>query len=130
MYKLFESHVYSAHSMNSKRGNPNNANTNSSGGSSTNSGRPAAAPSTNHNRGQLQVTSRPVVQAGSAQNSYKPLKINDEITIIPQPLANATPLRTKGSLTITPHNANNVNRRSGEESNHFTFILLRVSALL
>jgi len=102
MYKLFESHVYSAHSMNSKRNN------NSSG----NSGRPASQA---NNRGQMQVTSRTIMPAGSAQNSFKPLKINDEITIIPQPLANASPIRSKGSLTITPHNAN-TNRRSGKLS--------------
>lgn len=108
MYKLFESHVYSAHSMNSKRSN----NGNSSGN--------ASRPSPQNNRGQMQVTSRPINSAGSAQNSFKPLKINDEITIIPQPLANASPIRTKGSLTITPHNASNANRRTRmSQTNHF-----------
>jgi len=102
MYKLFESHVYSAHSMNSKRNN-NNASAVAGGGNSR------AAPGQANNRSQMQVTSRAMPTTSS---QFKPLKINDEITIIPQPLANAVPVRTKGSLTITPHSSN-PNRRSG-----------------
>lgn len=58
MYKQFESHVYSAHSTVAKKDGKNKA------GSSSNSA------------------------AGSSSSSgslLKPLKINDEITIIPQP---------------------------------------------
>jgi hypothetical protein len=66
----------------------------------------------NPNRGsQMQVTSRQM-PASSTQNSFKPMKINDEITIIPQPLANASPLRSKGSLTITPHSSTPARRSS------------------
>jgi len=39
--------------------------------------------------------------ANSSSGNYKPLKINDEITIIPQPMANNAALRNR-SLTITP----------------------------
>jgi len=52
-------------------------------------------------------------------NSYKPLKINDEITIIPQPMANSGLQRNKGSLTITPHGHGHMPmRRSMPSRNH------------
>jgi hypothetical protein len=56
MYKLFENHVYSAHSTVAKKDNKNKSSTSTAGSS------------------------------GGASNSLlKPLRINDEITIIPQP---------------------------------------------
>lgn len=56
MYKLFENHVYSAHSTVAKKDNKNKSATSTSSS-----------------------TSR------SGDSLLKPLKINDEITIIPQP---------------------------------------------
>jgi hypothetical protein len=56
MYKLFENHVYSAHSTVAKKDNKNKASTSTSSTSSR-----------------------------SGDSLLKPLKINDEITIIPQP---------------------------------------------
>lgn len=58
MYKQFENHVYSAHSVVAKR--------------VMDKGKPA-----------------PSTKAG--QSLLKPLKINDEITIIPQPVKPITP---------------------------------------
>jgi hypothetical protein len=55
MYKLFENHVYSAHSTVAKKDNKNKSSTSTAGSSSGNN------------------------------SLLKPLKINDEITIIPQP---------------------------------------------
>lgn len=57
MYKLFENHVYSAHSTVAKKDNKNKASTSASSSSTSRSG----------------------------DSLLKPLKINDEITIIPQP---------------------------------------------
>lgn len=97
MYKLFESHVYSAHSVarNAPRGNNPEA------------GRPRQAPVNSRNSigSQMQVSSR-TMSSGGSQGSFKPLKINDEITIIPQPMANSAQGLRKGSLTITPQAAN------------------------
>lgn len=55
MYKLFENHVYSAHSTVAKKDNKNKSSTSTAGSSSSNN------------------------------SLLKPLRINDEITIIPQP---------------------------------------------
>lgn len=57
MYKLFENHVYSAHSTVAKKDNKGKASTSTSSSSASRSG----------------------------DSLLKPLKINDEITIIPQP---------------------------------------------
>ncbi|XP_037940702.1 uncharacterized protein LOC119673487 [Teleopsis dalmanni] len=66
MYKLFETHVYTAHSTVAKKAMDNKKNNSS----------PGAASSSNSQRNSF----------GSANDSLlKPLKINDEITIIPQP---------------------------------------------
>lgn len=105
MYKLFESHVYSAHSVarNAPKGNNNNNNNNNA---PMDRRQLPPHPSAN-SRGmgsQMQVSSRPISSGGS-QGSFKPLKINDEITIIPQPMANSGQGVRKGSLTITPQNA-------------------------
>ncbi|XP_062542864.1 MOG interacting and ectopic P-granules protein 1 isoform X2 [Armigeres subalbatus] len=69
MYKQFESHVYSAHSTVAKKALDNKKPGGPAGGTST----------TMSTRGSM----------GSAGNDtlLKPLKINDEITIIPQPTA-------------------------------------------
>jgi hypothetical protein len=58
MYKQFESHVYSAHSTVAKKDNKAK-----SGGASSTAGS----------------------SSGSSNSLLKPLKINEEITIIPQP---------------------------------------------
>jgi len=105
MYKLFETHVYSAHSVarNAPRGNTNPNNNNNSIDRRPISGQPPV-----NNRSvpsQMQVTSRSMPQ-GQSQSQFKPLKINDEITIIPQPMANSAQGLRKGSLTITPQSAN------------------------
>lgn len=55
MYKLFENHVYSAHSTVAKKDNKNKSSTSTASSSS------------------------------SSNSLLKPLRINDEITIIPQP---------------------------------------------
>lgn len=57
MYKLFENHVYSAHSTVAKKDNNKNKSSTSTASSS----------------------------GGSSNSLLKPLRINDEITIIPQP---------------------------------------------
>ncbi len=106
MYKLFESHVYSAHSVTKNQ---------------------VARPPERRPGQQQQQSNNKMMMGGSGlqvtasrnmpmnmninhhqqqnNSSYnKPLKINDEITIIPQPMANNSSLqRNKGSLTITPH---------------------------
>jgi hypothetical protein len=56
MYKLFENHVYSAHSTVAKKDNNKNKSSTSTASSSS-----------------------------SSNSLLKPLRINDEITIIPQP---------------------------------------------
>lgn len=58
MYKLFENHVYSAHSTVAKKDNKNKSST---------------------------TTSSSSRNSGGGDSLLKPLKINDEITIIPQP---------------------------------------------
>ncbi|BES98188.1 ZnF_C2H2 [Nesidiocoris tenuis] len=63
MYKQFESHVYSAHSVVAKRGSTDKK--------APSTGQPAAQPSTS--------------STSQSEGMLKPLKINDEITIIPQP---------------------------------------------
>jgi hypothetical protein len=56
MYKLFENHVYSAHSTVAKKDNKSKSSTSTAGSS-----------------------------GGAGNSLLKPLRINDEITIIPQP---------------------------------------------
>lgn len=99
MYKLFESHVYSAHSVTKNAPRQGRV------------GGPAPAPG-KLGQGGLQVTPRTMPNNAAQNNAYKaqPLKINDEITIIPQPMANSALQRNKGSLTITPQPM----RRSGK----------------
>jgi hypothetical protein len=58
MYKLFENHVYSAHSTVAKKDNKNKSSTSTAGSS-------------------------------GGSSLLKPLRINDEITIIPQPAKNS-----------------------------------------
>lgn len=75
MYKQFENHVYSAHSVVAKRVMDKKGNTNSS------------PPTAN-------------------KTDLKPLKINDEITIIPQPTksSNGSTAKDSSSGTSTPKN--------------------------
>lgn len=68
MYKQFENHVYSAHSTVAKKAMDGKKNVPSSSGSS---------------------------KLGGGDSLLKPLKINDEITIIPQP--------AKGKIEIESH---------------------------
>ncbi|RXG58657.1 MOG interacting and ectopic P-granules protein 1 [Armadillidium vulgare] len=72
MYRLFENHVYSAHSVVNKN------KSNESGGNSTTSSSSAPA-------------KKPVT------GTETPLKINDEITIIPQPAAKSPKTESKAS---------------------------------
>lgn len=77
MYKQFESHVYSAHSTVAKKGNDRKSGSSSGGGG-------GSGPSSSSGGGS------------ASQSLLKPLKINDEITIIPQPskpvIANSKPI--------------------------------------
>lgn len=86
MYKQFENHVYSAHSSVAKKtvDNKKQSSNNSSMGSSSSSNQQKAA-----------------LSALAADNALKPLRINDEITIIPQP-ATSTNFKTnsKGAVVI------------------------------
>ncbi len=66
MYKQFESHVYSAHSTVAKK----------TGGESGGSGSSSTGVARKSSGGG---------PSSSSQSLLKPLKINDEITIIPQP---------------------------------------------
>ncbi|KAI8442317.1 hypothetical protein MSG28_005854 [Choristoneura fumiferana] len=70
MYKQFENHVYSAHSVVAKR--------------VMDKSKAAAAPPA------------PPVRAAEADPLLKPLKISDEITIIPQPPGSAVTITAKG----------------------------------
>ncbi|CAG7728772.1 unnamed protein product [Allacma fusca] len=110
MYKLFESHVYSAHSMTAKKNERRPVPANNSSTSNTN------------RANQMQVTPRPMSSSVN-QNSFKPMKINDEITIIPQPLANSNPSqRNKGSLTITPQGSTTSRRMMNNDDDGIQII--------
>lgn len=69
MYKQFENHVYSAHSVVAKRV---------------------------IDKTKTAAVTPIQVQKLANDSLLKPLKINDEITIIPQPAKPATPTSTKG----------------------------------
>lgn len=71
MYKQFENHVYSAHSTVAKK---------SMDGKKLNSSSGSGISSKNIGGSALTVTS-----SNAGDSLLKPLKINDEITIIPQP---------------------------------------------
>lgn len=79
MYKQFENHVYSAHNTIAKKAMD---------------GKPKAGQSTTSNTNKLNLVS-------AGDSLLKPIKINDEITIIPQPATMKTNQRTS-STTITP----------------------------
>lgn len=70
MYKQFETHVYSAHSTVAKKGDKKNSNSSSSAGGGGGGGGGSGGGSS---------------KSGGGESLLKPLKINDEITIIPQP---------------------------------------------
>lgn len=81
MYKQFENHVYSAHSTVAKKSvdNKKSSSSHSGAGSSTSS--------------KIIGGSGLTVTSTSAGDSLlKPLKINDEITIIPQPASRSRPI--------------------------------------
>lgn len=67
MYKQFESHVYSAHSTVAKK-------------SVDNKNKQQSSSSSNHHNSSMGSSSK-----NGGDSLLKPLKINDEITIIPQP---------------------------------------------
>lgn len=73
MYKQFENHVYSAHSTVAKKSVDSKKSNSSTSSSSGLSGRSIGGSG-------LTVTS-----SNAGDSLLKPLKINDEITIIPQP---------------------------------------------
>ncbi|KAB7506656.1 MOG interacting and ectopic P-granules protein 1, partial [Armadillidium nasatum] len=104
MYRLFENHVYSAHSVVNKN------KSNESGGSST-------------------TTSSSVPAKKPVTGTETPLKINDEITIIPQPAAKSPKTESKASpkkdspsvskeITITKVGSRSSSRRSGGSSSN------------
>lgn len=77
MYKQFETHVYTAHSTVARKAMDSKKNSAQSGSSSSTGGGGTGA---SLGRNSL----------GAANDSLlKPLKINDEITIIPQPASKA-----------------------------------------
>lgn len=80
MYKQFENHVYSAHSTVAKKAmdGKKNAGSSSAGGSSGTGGNKSFS---------------------SGESLLKPLKINDEITIIPQPAQR----QSKGQMDMESH---------------------------
>lgn len=87
MYKQFENHVYSAHSTVAKKSvDSSKKSSNSSSSSSVLSGRSIGGSG-------LTVTS-----SNAGDSLLKPLKINDEITIIPQPAS-----RNNRSIEIESH---------------------------
>jgi len=75
MYKQFENHVYTAHSVVAKRVMEKKPGSGSGGSGS--SGQGVA--------GRASAVQRPAASAPQGESLLKPLKINDEITIIPQP---------------------------------------------
>uniref|UniRef100_A0A182K3K5 MOG interacting and ectopic P-granules protein 1 n=1 Tax=Anopheles christyi TaxID=43041 RepID=A0A182K3K5_9DIPT len=96
MYKQFESHVYSAHSTVAKKSGEAKGNKGGSGGgsgqqtsSSMGGGGGGGGGSSSSGTGGLR---NPFV--GGGDSLLKPLKINDEITIIPQPTSNSKMAKT------------------------------------
>lgn len=84
MYKQFENHVYSAHSTVAKRSNEGAAAKKSSDGKSKSSSTSSSASSINV--GSSSRTNPSTMVPGAGASMLKPpFKINDEITITPQP---------------------------------------------
>lgn len=86
MYKQFENHVYSAHSTVAKKAMDNKKNSSTGGSSSSSSGT------------TLSKIAGGSLLSGAGDSLLKPLKINDEITIIPQPAS-----RNNRTLDIESH---------------------------
>lgn len=102
MYKLFENHVYSAHSVVAKRVMDKKGNSTSSSSSSSNT--------TN--------------SSSKSETLLKPLKINDEITIIPQQpkSSNTAGTSKEGSPSSTSQGSNSKNVSGPSTSkSKFTF---------
>lgn len=89
MYKQFENHVYSAHSTVAKKAM--DGKTKGSGGSTA--GQSTSAVAAAGSSSSLSTPAGSSKAAGSSDSLLKPLKINDEITIIPQP---ATSRQSRG----------------------------------
>lgn len=78
MYKQFENHVYSAHSTVAKKSSQDKKNNSSSSSATSSAGYGGSGSS----------------KSSSGDSLLKPLKINDEITIIPQPPAKMSKTQT------------------------------------
>jgi len=101
MYKQFESHVYSAHSTvakkamdgkkNSSHQSSNINNNNTTSGVSS----PSSSSTIQQTSSSSSTTSRLV---NSGDSLLKPLKINDEITIIPQPASKIKNINTNNDI--------------------------------
>uniref|UniRef100_A0A182Y2K6 MOG interacting and ectopic P-granules protein 1 n=1 Tax=Anopheles stephensi TaxID=30069 RepID=A0A182Y2K6_ANOST len=90
MYKQFESHVYSAHSTVAKKSTDGSKSSNSSkggGGGQQQSSSGMGGGSSSSGAGLRNPF-------GGGDSLLKPLKINDEITIIPQPTSNSKMAKT------------------------------------
>lgn len=81
MYKQFENHVYTAHSTVAKKAMTNDGNKKNNNNS--NNHNISSNNSSNQNRNNLSLS-------GTNDSLLKPLRINDEITIIPQPATKKT----------------------------------------
>ncbi|XP_050072804.1 uncharacterized protein LOC126560898 [Anopheles maculipalpis] len=87
MYKQFESHVYSAHSTVAKKTADGKSNSKGGGGGQqqSSSGMGGGGGGSSSSGGGLRNSF-----GGVGDSLLKPLKINDEITIIPQPTSNSS----------------------------------------
>lgn len=81
MYKQFENHVYSAHSTVAKKSSQDKKNSSSSSATSSGGGGYGGSGSSKSS-------------SSGGDSLLKPLKINDEITIIPQPPAKMSKTQT------------------------------------
>lgn len=90
MYKQFENHVYQAHSTVAKKAMDNKKNSSAGGSSSSSSGTSLSKIASSISGSSL------LPNAGDSL--LKPLKINDEITIIPQPAS-----RNNRTIDIESH---------------------------
>uniref|UniRef100_A0A182PMU0 MOG interacting and ectopic P-granules protein 1 n=1 Tax=Anopheles epiroticus TaxID=199890 RepID=A0A182PMU0_9DIPT len=87
MYKQFESHVYSAHSTVAKKTGEGKGNKGGSGGGM---GQQASSGMGGGGGGSSSSGGLRNPFVGGGDSLLKPLKINDEITIIPQPTSNSS----------------------------------------
>lgn len=110
MYKQFENHVYSAHSTVAKKAMDGKSKGSTNGGAGGSSGSKAGN--------------------SSSDSLLKPLKINDEITIIPQPAAHSRHSRGGGGGSSSGGSGSTSNMDShviGELlQNQYTFVRTNV----